>query len=229
MKQFLALVIRWTCIFALAFTTAFLVMHFGRRTPWYKEHLYTLLVTGDASQRLRAASGLAQVEGQEQLLRALKVDDPGVHEMARRALEHLWFSSAGQEAYDRMEVAYAAAEIADDDESLKILNVLTAKFPGYAEAWNRRAAVLWQKGEYQRSLKDCERALAINPNHYGALQGIGICQIQLGEVAEACRSLRAALKIAPHDDATRRSLQKCEELLRSYPAISKPSRPSDLL
>lgn len=229
MKQLLTLAARWSCVFALAFTTAFLVMHFGRRTPWYKEHLYTLLITGDANQRLRAASGLAQVEGQEQLLRALKNDDPAVHEIARRALEHLWFSAAGREAYDRMEVAYAAAEHEEYDEALKVLNEVTVKYPNYAEAWNRRAAVLWQKGEYQQSLKDCERALAINPNHYGALQGIGICQIQLGDVAEACRSLRAALKIAPHDDAARRSLQKCEELLRSRSSLSRPSRQWDLM
>ena len=229
MKQFLALVIRWTCVFALAFTTAFLVMHFGRRTGWYKEHLYILLISGDSDQRLRAASGLAQVEGQEQLLRALKVDDPAVYEMARRALEHLWFSAAGREAYDRMEVAYAAAEKEQYDQALKVLNELTAKYPNYAEAWNRRAAVLWRKGNYQESLQNCERALKLNPNHYGALQGIGVCQIQLGDVDEACRSLRAALTIAPHDEATRRSLQKCEELLRARPSLSKPSRPSDLL
>lgn len=229
MKQFLALVFRWTCIFALAFTTAFLVMHFGRRTAWYKEHLYTLLVTGDSEQRLRAASGLAQVDGQEQLLRALKVGDPAVHEMARRALEHLWFSAAGREAYERMEVAYAAAEKEEYDEALKVLNEVTAKYPNYAEAWNRRAAVLWQKGNYEQSLKDCERALKINPNHYGALQGIGVCQIQLGDVEEACRSLRAALKIAPYDEATSRSLRKCEELLRARPSLSRPSRSSDLL
>ena len=65
-------------------------------------------------------------------------------------------------------------------------------------------------------MADCRRALALNPQHYGAWQGIGICHLNMGDVEEACRSLRSALKIIPHDPATRQSLRECEELLRTY-------------
>ena len=143
------------------------------------------------------------------------------------ALEHLWLHAAGHEAYSMMESACQAAEKKEFKEALGILDRLTAKYPKYTEAWNRRAALHWQMGQYHKSMMDCERALSLNPNHYGAWQGLGVCHLQLGDVAEACRSLRAALKIAPHDDATRQSLKKCEDLLRTYPPVNKTAKPLD--
>jgi len=223
------LLARWLCILVVTFSASFATMHFGRRTTWYKDYLYQQLSQGDAGKRLHAASVLAQIGGEQHLLDALKSDDPEVSAMARRALEHLWFSAAGDKAYALMDSAYQAAEKEEFKEALKILDQVTQRYPNYAEGWNRRAAVLWQLGRYKESMSDCNRALELNPNHYGAWQGIGICHLQLGEVVEACRSLRCALKIAPHDEATRRSLQKCEDLLRTYQPADKPSRSTQLL
>ena len=211
------------------FSAAFVLMHYGRRTAWYKARLYHQLLTGNADQRLHAASVLAQVDGECQLLEALKSEDPEIYGVAGLALEHLWLHAAGREAYNMMEAAYEAAEKKEFREAVGILDRLTIKYPKYAEGWNRRAAVHWQMGQYQQSMTDCERTLSLNPNHYGAWQGLGVCHLQLGDVAEACRSLRAALRIAPHDSATRRSLQNCEELLRTYPSVARPPRRTDLM
>lgn len=223
------LVTRSLCVLAVTFSAAFATMHFGRRTTWYKNHLYQQLLEGDAQSRLRAASVLAQVGGEPLLLKALKAEPTEVNAMARRALEHLWFNAAGREAFQLMEAAYDAAEKEEFKDALKMLDRITALYPDYAEGWNRRAAVLWQLKRYRESLRDCERTLALNPNHYGAWQGIGICHLQLGDVAEACHALRTALRIAPHDDATQRSLRKCEELLRTYQPADRNSRASTLL
>ena len=121
MKSAVLLLLRGVCIVILSFTIAFVVMHFGRQTAWYKSHLYQQLLQGDAGQRLHAASVLAQIGAETQLLTALKVEDPEVNGMARRALEHLWFHAAGSEAYDMMEAAYQAAEQEDFKEALRIL------------------------------------------------------------------------------------------------------------
>lgn len=223
------LLVRWACILVTSFTVAFLAMHFGRRTPAFKAHLYRQLLAGAADAKLHAASVLASVGGEPELLRALQQDDPDVQALARRALEHMWFHASGQEAYEMMESAYQAAEAADHAKALQILDQLTKKFPLYAEGWNRRASVLWQLHEYEKSRLDCERTIKLNPNHYGAWQGLGVCQLELGDVPGACHSLRAALKIAPHDEPTQRSLRQCEELLRTYPRHSRDSKPAQLL
>ena len=84
-------------------------------------------------------------------------------------------------------------------------------------------------GEFRKSMTDCERALRLNPNHYGALQGKSVCLLKMGELSEACQALRAALKISPHDAMTRQSLQKCEELLRTCPPTDKSAKRTDLI
>jgi tetratricopeptide (TPR) repeat protein len=84
-------------------------------------------------------------------------------------------------------------------------------------------------GDYEKSMRDCERALKLNPNHYGAWQGLGVCELELGRLNEACEALRAALRITPHDEATLRSLQQCEKLLRSRSTTRREQWPSDIL
>ena len=147
--------------------------------------------------------------------------------MGRRALEHIWFHRAGKQAYRLLEQAHEATEKKEFQRALAILDRMIDEYPEFAEAWNRRGAVYWELGNYQKSAADSERALALNPNHYGAMQGLGICRLQMGDVAEACRYLRAALKVLPHDTATRDSLQKCEDLLRVFPSPAKKRKTHD--
>ena len=200
-----------------------------QRTPWYKERLYHQLTSGSAEERLLAASGLAQIGAQDQLLAALHGPAPESRTLAQKALEYVWCNTAGQDAYARLQAAVRVADQGDFRKALSLLDQLVQQHPNYAEAWNRRASVYWQTGDFARSIADCEKALRLNPNHYGAWQGIGVCRLELGDVVGACQSLRAALKVLPYDEVTRSSLQRCEELLRTYPGVGAREQPFDLL
>jgi tetratricopeptide (TPR) repeat protein len=191
------------------------------RTAWYKERLVGRLFSTNSQEQVYAAMTLARLKCEPELLRVLHADDPTSRELGRRALEHIWFHQAGKDAYRMLEQAHDAMEKKEFQRALAVLDRMIDRYPTFAEAWNRRGAVYWELGNYQQSAADSERALALNPNHYGAMQGIGICRLQMGDVAEACRYLRAALKVLPHDTATRDSLQKCEELLRIFPPPAK--------
>jgi len=228
-KKALLYLARWTFILAVTFSIGFLTVHFVRQTDWYKKHHYSLLLSGSPEQQLRSATALAIVGGEQELLEALKVEEPAVHTVARRGLEYLWFTAAGKDAFNMVEEACEASEKENFDEALSILNRVIATYPAFAEGWNRRAAILWQTGEFEKSIADCERALKLNPNHYGALQGLGICHLQLGDVREACKSLRRALNISPHDEVTLLSLERCEEFLRTRPPAAHSLRQADLL
>jgi len=216
--------LRLVFILTTAFGLAFLLSHFARRTDWFKDRLYHQLLTGNEDERLRAVSVLADVGAEAQLLQGLKVRDEEISEMARRGLDHLWFSAAGRGAYALMESAYALAEEQQFTESIVLLDRLLAQYPNYAEGLNRRAAAFWQLGEYEKSRRDCERALVLNPNHYGAWQGLGVSQLQLGDYSGAWQSLQNALAISPNDKVAQRCLKKLEELLRGQP--SQPGQPN---
>jgi len=226
-KSALTLLWRWVYAPLAVLCGFYITFSVVQHSNWHKERLYRQLLRGNAQQQLQAASALAHFGAQQQLLAGLRSEVPPVREAARKALEYVWFNAAGRAAQDTLENAVAAAEKEDFQTALGLLDSLIRKYPNYAEAWNRRASVYWQTGQYEKSIHDCEKALALNPNHYGAWQGIGVCQLQLGDVAEACRSLRAALKIIPYDETTRRCLNKCEELLRALPQREEPGKPRE--
>jgi len=206
-----------------------LALYLAPRSNWYKERLYRQLLCGNERQQLVAASALARLGGEKQLLDGLKSQTGNVRDLARRALEYRWFHAAGEEAHRILEQAFEAADKEDFSSALALLDRLVRQFPQYAEGWNRRASVHWQMGNYEKSVADCQKALALNPNHYGAWQGIGVCWVKLGNVSEACRCLRAALKIIPYDEATRHCLEKCEELLRVMPAPEPQVRGTEII
>ena len=81
--------------------------------------------------------------------------------------------------------------------ALPILDGIVAQKPDWAEGWNKRATVLYLMGEYDRSLADIDRVLALEPRHFGALAGIGLIRIEKGETREALAVFRRALAVNP--------------------------------
>ena len=51
--------------------------------------------------------------------------------------------------------------------------------PKWAEAWNKRATVLYLMGKYQKSQEDIDEVLKLEKRHFGALSGQGLVQMKL--------------------------------------------------
>ena len=83
------------------------------------------------------------------------------------------------------------------DMAMPILDDIVAQAPDWAEGWNKRATVLYLIGEYDRSLADIDRVLALEPRHFGALAGIGLIRIEKGQTREALAAFRRALAVNP--------------------------------
>jgi tetratricopeptide (TPR) repeat protein len=81
--------------------------------------------------------------------------------------------------------------------ALPILDDIVARAPQWAEGWNKRATALFLLGEYDRSLADIDRVLALEPRHFGALAGLGFIRMNQGESRQALRALRRALAVNP--------------------------------
>ena len=81
--------------------------------------------------------------------------------------------------------------------AMPILDDIVARLPDWSEGWNKRATALYLIGEYDRSLADCDRVLALEPRHFGALAGIGLIRIQKDEPHEALAAFRKALAVNP--------------------------------
>ena len=214
MKRLFGLLLRGVYISAVAGAGVFLGVYLAQRSPWYKRLLYHRLVSENEEKRVRAATMLVQIRGEEQLLAALRVDLDPARKVAKRALEYLWLNAAGAKPFQQIEAAYELTDKQRYNEALEILDRVVRDYPEFAEAWNQRACVLWRLAKYDQSIADSRRVLALNPRHYGAWQGLGICHLKLGNYEEALREFRKALEFLPHDEPTRAAVRECEEALQ---------------
>ena len=69
--------------------------------------------------------------------------------------------------------------------------------PNWAEAWNKRATVLYLMGKYELSQADIDKVLAIEERHFGALSGQGLVQTALNNYQKAIDSYIQAHKVHP--------------------------------
>ena len=83
----------------------------------------------------------------------------------------------------------------------------------WAEAWNKRATVLYLMKEYESSLADIEITLVLEPRHFGALSGQALNYIELNLYEKAIESYKTAQKIYPLLDSAKKMIPELQELI----------------
>jgi len=68
----------------------------------------------------------------------------------------------------------------------------------WAEAWNKRATVLYMMGKYEQSQADIDKVLELEQRHFGALAGQGLVQAALKNYQKAIDSYIEAHKVHPN-------------------------------
>lgn len=155
-------------------------------------------------------------EDRKQLLdelyqRLSKSPDKDSAEVVASAIERLWQRSGSDTVDLLMARAGKLMQEEDFDVALKLLNSIIELAPEYSEGWTRRAAVFFLKKDFGKSLEDLRHALALDPSHYKAIQGLALLMQELGDKESALKAFRALLKVHPHLDE---ALQAVQELSR---------------
>ncbi|MBC8283299.1 MAG: tetratricopeptide repeat protein [Nitrospinae bacterium] len=146
---------------------------------------------------------------EKELLQDLLSEDSELRQTATHGLWDLWLSQAGKEAESLIRQGTKQMDCGQYELAQKIFENLIMDFPEFAEAHNKLATVLYMQKEYSQSIKECETTLQLNPNHFGAWNGHGLCMFQLARYTEAIKSFKMALTIQPHAKFNKIYIAKC--------------------
>lgn len=145
----------------------------------------------------------------DRLLQDLKSQEEGIRDRATTTLWQIWFNQKGQYGFEILEQSQALLETKQYAEAEALLTDLIQDQPDFAEAWNRRAVLHYLQGQHKKSLMDCQKAIALNPNHFGALHGMGLCHAALGDYMAAIQAFRQTLEILPYSIINQRLILEC--------------------
>ena len=110
------------------------------------------------------------------------------------------------------------SRLVQDQKLFRAISVFTEAIkldPTWAEAWNKRATVLYMVGEFQKSQNDIDKVLELEKRHFGALAGQGLVNIQLQNYEKAIKSYQMAEEIYPAMKSPKLMIKQIEELIKS--------------
>ncbi len=157
-----------------------------------------------------SAQNAAQSARLDELFVQLAEPDSSDWSRIEAEIVRLW-SQSGSPAMDLLlRRATEAMDTQDYAGAIEHLSALTDHAPGFAEGWNARATAFYFLDEYSLSMADIQRTLALNPRHFGALEGLAAILEELGQPDLALRALSAAKAINPNRPSVRQSLERLE-------------------
>jgi tetratricopeptide (TPR) repeat protein len=181
---------------------------------WYTEAtLGRLLDSGDPEVRRAAVTALSLVGGMNvnaALAARLTDKDEQVRKLASEALWAVWFRGVDESQGQRLQEVLSQP---NPRLAIRALDELLRETTDYAEAYNQRAVLYYRIKEYHKAIQDCERALRLNPHHFGAAAGMAQCYVRLKKPRAALRAFRNAYRINPNLDDVRDAIKSLEEVL----------------
>ena len=109
----------------------------------------------------------------------------------------LWFESADVSVAEPFERGVVAMHSGDHQTALRAFDAVVEAAPGFAEGWNRRATLHFMLGNYEASVRDIEKTLALEPRHFGALSGLAMIREAQDRPFEALEALEKVIRIHP--------------------------------
>ena len=94
-----------------------------------------------------------------------------------------------------------------------IFSAVIKKDPSWAEAWNKRATVLYLMGKYEDSQNDIDKVLKIENRHFGALSGQALVQMKLKNYEKALKSYKKVEKIYPSMRSPKVMIPRIQDLI----------------
>ena len=151
----------------------------------------------------------------DKLFNELKVNNEALSYEIEQKIWEIWSTHPNnQKLTERLA---EGSDLVRDKQLLKAVNIFTEVIdldPKWAEAWNKRATVLYMMGDYKSSQKDIDKVLKLEKRHFGALAGQGLVNIQLKNYEKAIMSYKKAQEIYPSMQSPDIMIKQIENLIK---------------
>lgn len=114
------------------------------------------------------------------------------------AIEVMWVQSGSDTVSLLLQRATTAMSEKDNPLARQLFDAVVELAPDFAEGFARRAYFLYTEDDSLGALGDLRRVLALEPNHYRALDGIATILYNLGEKRAALKALQQLEQVHPH-------------------------------
>ena len=150
-----------------------------------------------------------------QLFNELKVNKAKVASIVEQEIWSLWSTHPTDEKLTaRLEEGSMFVRNQQPNRAREIFTEVIKLDENWAEAWNKRATVLYMLGEYQKSQDDIDKVLELEPRHFGALAGQGLVNIELKNYEKAIRSYEEAQEIYPSMKTPDVMIKQLKEIIK---------------
>ena len=150
------------------------------------------------------------------LFSRLKTTDDNVEgAMLTQLIWEIWHQSDNDNVSELMSEGVGEMSIRNYEAALTAFNEMVEIEPDFAEGWNKRATLYYLMGKYKASISDIERTLDLEPRHFGALAGMGLVFLAVGNNPAALKAFEAALKVNPHMPGPRTHAEELRQRLRN--------------
>ncbi|MEM1317816.1 MAG: tetratricopeptide repeat protein [Pseudomonadota bacterium] len=136
------------------------------------------------------------------------------HKQAERISKKIWgeWQTSNSRSIDLLTYwARNATGRKQYDAALDLLDQVIVLRPEYAEGWNQRATLHYQRKDYAKSIADIEKVLALEPRHFGALSGLAVILEQLGRDQQALETWYRVLEVYPANRSAGSAIVRLEE------------------
>jgi tetratricopeptide (TPR) repeat protein len=137
-------------------------------------------------------------------------DDEETAKAISDAIERVWLHSGSPTIDLLMERSIKAMSDKKVELALKLLDHVVELAPDFTEAWNRRAYVHFVHNDIERALGDLRRTLALDPNHFKALDGLGQILREIGQKKAALKAFKQLLDVHPYWSGAKQAVEELE-------------------
>jgi tetratricopeptide (TPR) repeat protein len=167
-----------------------------------------------AAPAARADQTDARLDGLFSQLKSAETD-AAAHVVEARIWE-IWMESGDESIDGLMTIGVVAMNGNNYDRAFAAFSRIVALKPRFAEGWNKRATALYLLGRFDDSIKDIDRVLALEPRHFGALSGLGLCNAELNQDQAALDAFTRALAVDPNMSSVKANIEELKKRIARH-------------